>query len=945
MKIYVFLSYGHDEYSERTQLLYEQLIKDNDNFIIWWDKELRASDNWVEEIERHLDDLIGKRPDSCFLYVVTPYSSNTDRDNFCIKEIAKAIGGKVRVIPVKLIDAPLPLLLSNIQWLDFTDVSLDPDNLEFQRRMEQLCSIIKEGQKMQTNGKQEVLQKLLEPCNFSLDLEKHLANYVERPWLLNGVYQWIETTDDHILLILGGPGTGKTAFSIWMSYCKLSHYIGAWHLCQYSDKRTCSLRNAVKSIVYYLSARMPAYYALLDVGSVDKILNENDFDAGTLFKELILEKLHQIHYTESKLVILVDALDEASTNHHNELAEMLARYVDQLPKWLKFIITSRNDDSVTSYLEDSSTIINLDDNKSIQQSKWDIRSYVKERIGEERPIIEFIIAESGNNFLYAQLLCNNLIENKEERLNRLPKGINNYYHEYIRRYFSNNRFDFDEHARPLLQLILTSYEPLDKELLWKRMRKICPWCNRYAVFNDLIRCFGPLLNESCDTLLPFHKSLSDWFFDHKLNKEYCVFRKDGLEEMINWGLEVVNTDDNYADDVMLSHFYRYLPQYLIEAGDYRSLTTLYVDLNFWEHRQSKFGVNLLLNLMMNELAQYSTHQRELLFKDQRFFKVLDYFNIDFFNTGRYKSLWQLGYQIQIESGMEDESRLFCIRYYYINEQYDEIDRFVKIFEEPYENHVIEAMLMNELGQTYRKFGQLARSAYYYEKSLDGAIKYSGTEDEIIYTMLNLSRIFMLQRKDQEARQLLKKAVERYDKGQWCTSMLGSDFEFSAQQLTRGVRYVELEMEMYSLYIDNTICMQSLQWADSVYANPIKRDRYYANHLISKLLYKLRIGDIQGFEELSEECANCGLGEYDSIRYTIVKALYALWQGFQEEARLIAEEQLIILCKRHIHAIQRTELSAIIDFISGQTSVIVAEMHPWYLHFLQIIQQLLDNRKV
>jgi tetratricopeptide (TPR) repeat protein len=113
----------------------------------------------------------------------------------------------------------------------------------------------------------------------------------------------------------------------------------------------------------------------------------------------------------------------------------------------------------------------------------------------------------------------------------------------------------------------------------------------------------------------------------------------------------------------------------------------------------------------------------------------------------------------MSSGMDDDRRLFAIRYYYINELYDDIDANVSIFEEPYQNHIVEAMLMNELGQTYRKLGQLERSAQYYRRSLKEGIEYGGTLDETIYTRLNLSRILTLQCRHEEARQLLDEALD------------------------------------------------------------------------------------------------------------------------------------------------------------------------------------------
>ena len=68
MHIYIFISYGHDKYADRTRMFYEQLCKSDENFAIWWDNKLEVSDDWIIEIEKHLNRLIENNPDSCFIF-------------------------------------------------------------------------------------------------------------------------------------------------------------------------------------------------------------------------------------------------------------------------------------------------------------------------------------------------------------------------------------------------------------------------------------------------------------------------------------------------------------------------------------------------------------------------------------------------------------------------------------------------------------------------------------------------------------------------------------------------------------------------------------------------------------------------------------------------------------------------------------------------------------
>ena len=618
-RIYIFLSYGHDKYANRTQTLYEQLQKNDGDFVIWWDNKLEVSEDWIVEIEKNLNNLIINKSDSSFIYVITPYSANVKRDNFCIKEIVKVLGNNVRVIPVKLAEAPLPLLLGNIQWIDFTDIDDNQGNAEFINRITKLCEIIRDKKEPSNDGKQAMLMSKLEPCSFTLELKKHLENYEPRQWLLQTVKDWIEGDGKRILLLTGGPGTGKTAFSIWMSYSELSQYVCAWHLCQYSNRKgTCDLRSAVKSMAYLLSTRIPAYYRNMDIAKVDRILKKAESDPEILFKELILIPLSIIGDPGHTVVILIDALDEATENNMNGLAEIIHEYVYQLPQWLKIIITTRDVSSVMTFLRDCSYVINLDDSLFVTNSRDDVNRYVNTMLRNRPQYIQKVVTESGNNFLYAQLLCNTIQQNPDYKLDELPLDINAYYNKYLRRYFpkfTNAKSEFDTHAYPLLLLILTSYEPIQKKMLYERLHQIADWCVNPRVLDSLIQNFGPLLKEVDGFIFPFHKSLYDWFLDKEKNWEYSIDKKYCLEAMINWGLDVIH--DSSSQNQMTKYFYLYLPLYMVKAES-PLFESYCLDMSFLKKRRNIIGVSQLSDAMTDELALCKPEVKQRLLNNEQF---------------------------------------------------------------------------------------------------------------------------------------------------------------------------------------------------------------------------------------------------------------------------------------------------------------------------------------
>ena len=334
MKTYIFVSYGHDDFTKDVEVIMKSL-NDRKEYQTWWDGDLKKTVDWVRQIENNLDELVRSKPDSCFIYIVTPYSTSDERYNFCINEILRAIEGRVKILPIRLSSAPMPLPIGSIQWYDLTQCKIDINSKDFQNRLEDICKLIDSKEEIKIDGKQGALHNLLRPCQFTLDIDKHLQNYCPRQWLLDATKEWLDNRKERIFLIEGGPGTGKTAFTLWIATRQLPERIQAWHLCQYNDMDTRSLLTCVKSLTWYLASRLPYFYNSLEVSQVEEMIQGGEENSGTILKELILRGLKETHHSGESIVILIDALDEASENGVNRVAQILAQYVDDMPEWLR----------------------------------------------------------------------------------------------------------------------------------------------------------------------------------------------------------------------------------------------------------------------------------------------------------------------------------------------------------------------------------------------------------------------------------------------------------------------------------------------------------------------------------------------------------------------------------------------------------------------------------
>ncbi len=99
------------------------------------------------------------------------------------------------------------------------------------------------------------------------------------------------------------------------------------------------------------------------------------------FKKLILEPLRHVPPpADSPLIIVIDALDECDEDASQTLSELLRDSVSELPRCIKFFVTSRPVRAVDDYFHSSSSIhrmrIELSDEKNLQDCEAYIHSQV-----------------------------------------------------------------------------------------------------------------------------------------------------------------------------------------------------------------------------------------------------------------------------------------------------------------------------------------------------------------------------------------------------------------------------------------------------------------------------------------------------------------------------------------------------------------------------------------
>jgi hypothetical protein len=189
------------------------------------------------------------------------------------------------------------------------------------------------------------------PPDFMSDVKEHCKKYHEgsRQWIFDEVHKWGKS-NARMFWLMGEAGMGKSVVSA--KVCqelseKQRHAAddgGGLFLACYFCRHDNALRNdpfqMIRSLSEQFAKRLPDFKRALEEGGLVE-RTRNVTDLNTLFDELIDSPLAQVATPTQKLIVIVDALDEAKLGERNQLLKLIADRFDKLPEWIGFLVTSR----------------------------------------------------------------------------------------------------------------------------------------------------------------------------------------------------------------------------------------------------------------------------------------------------------------------------------------------------------------------------------------------------------------------------------------------------------------------------------------------------------------------------------------------------------------------------------------------------------------------------
>jgi len=554
----LFLSYGHDSNEEMVRLIKNELEKRGHS--IWIDKkEIKSGQDWRQSIQ---DGILKSESVLAFL------SRHSVRDpGVCRDELRIALC-KDAVIKTVLLenesDVSVPASVANVQWLDMQEWKeyKNTDHWEewYQEKVDELFRVIESKENITFAGELEEIKKVFSPST-SDSKEKKLneQDFVGREWISQRLDEWRKhDPSSKLLAMFGGPGTGKSRF-----VANELHYnpnILCSVFCEWDKQEFNNAKSIVIQLIFKLSCKLSDYRKkLLDKiedwksGEISKSIDE--LSAMSLMDEYLIHPLSStIDGGREVQYIVIDGLDEADENGENILIDVITRCMDNLPPWIKFVVTSRPEKSILSILDNyNPRILNIEcvenDEDIINYLKACLHQELKEH-GNEDTVLKSILQKSDGAFLYINFFIQG-VKDKSISLSdesSFPKGLGGFYMKNFQRKFKN--MTEYRNIRDYFELI-TASQNLPVKVLLEVLNK-----DNYDLIEFENAC-GSLVKKSVQefnfldhklqVMNLHHKSLADWL-NSSASGKYFIDRKKGGQVLSQFARKTIGEDRTISID-------------------------------------------------------------------------------------------------------------------------------------------------------------------------------------------------------------------------------------------------------------------------------------------------------------------------------------------------------------------------------------------------------------
>lgn len=397
-------------------------------------------------------------------------------------------------------------------------------------------------------------------------IQENIEQFTGRTWLLPKVLDWCGGNQERVLLLTGGPGTGKSMLMAWLAgygpapedaaareqLAQIRAQVKAAHFCiaasgeaapralaqnlaeQLTD-RVLGFADALRASLEDLVTMIP----IQKVETVERGASLTGIQIGTLnlaglgeelsFNRILrepLKKLYEAGYDEPML-LLVDALDEALTyTGIIDIVRLLAK-LDDLPTQVRILVSTRPDPRILKYYRRNPVVDLIEDAPPDQD---DVRAYALGRLakvegleaGAARAFAQRMAAAAGGIFLYAAIMLDELLPRLPDLADLnlahypLPVGLHGLYLDFLNRELGQDEDRWRGSFEPLLGLIAVAQ---GDGLTRTQLATI----SDQEVEQPLRICKQYLSGELPEgPFRAFHQSFSDFLLEDDRNLDYHI---------------------------------------------------------------------------------------------------------------------------------------------------------------------------------------------------------------------------------------------------------------------------------------------------------------------------------------------------------------------------------------------------------------------------------------
>lgn len=418
-------------------------------------------------------------------------------------------------------------------------------------------------------------------------------NFIGRRWLYNEIENSFHPPSTASgVMIVGDPGAGKSALSAQLVCSRSSsrtihdHILG-YHLCKHSDKNTQIAGKFVRNLAEMIARRIPEYGYIVSNSSY--ILRSLNTDCVTIkdpvgcFEQAVLSPLRSLtNVPKENWYIVIDALDECltQTETSHSIVYLLNNKLPRFPSWLKLVLTSRNESSVSL---NSGSIAKLSINPEDSRNIEDIELFLTTRFYRDGPLlhrvktwfgkssventaklISALLRKSQGNFLFVKEMIHHWETTRVKRNDpyALPETLGELYHSYFQRLY-----DTREQFKPLrrvLELLVSTFQPMTQREIFDALKMNEKQLEEDYEFRDRMKELGHFVRYGKNnTLTLYHLSLTEWLTSNSnKNGLFYVSKEKGHEVFCDYYLRLIGDGGKVA----LSKYILTLAQHIACGG-------------------------------------------------------------------------------------------------------------------------------------------------------------------------------------------------------------------------------------------------------------------------------------------------------------------------------------------------------------------------------------------